>query len=219
MKVVDASYKILTSFLVDPTLMIEKIGRVCYHSEDKIKPGSSDIFIQKLIERGHESVLEHSLVTVQFTVDRGISHELVRHRLASFTQESTRYCDYTNEDKYPDGVIFVRPSYLKKDSWMECIWQAGCADCERDYQLMINNGAKPEEARALLNNSVATTIVVSANFREWRHILDLRCAKGAHPQIRAVMLPLLKELHEEVPVVFDDIYEKYYGSEEKEDIL
>jgi thymidylate synthase (FAD) len=195
---------------------IEKIGRVCYKSEDKITNDSSDKFVKKIIDSGHESVLEHSLISVRFIVDRGFSLELVRHRLCAFSQESTRYCNYKS------GVVFIIPpwidfesgeykiveydlsiSQLKKPT--ELIWYESMLQCEKNYLELLDRGWKPQQARSVLPNSLKTEIVCTANFREWRHIFSLRTSQKAHPQMREIMIPLLKDVQLQIPVIFDDI--------------
>jgi len=191
---------------------IEQCGRVCYKSEGKISDGSAERFVGNIVQRGHEAVLEHASFTVKFIVDRGVSHEIVRHRMASYCQESTRYCNYSKDD-FCNEVTFIIPEYLEVGSqgmktWMECM-----EACENAYFKMLDIGHTPQEARAVLPNSLKTEVVMTANLREWRHFLKLRCSKAAHPQIREVAIPLLKELHELIPVVFDDLYMTYIWEE------
>ena len=186
---------------------IERCGRVCYKSEGKIEEGSAERFVAGLIKRGHEAMLEHASITVKFVVDRGVSHELVRHRLVSFAQESTRYCDYANDD-FGSEITFIIPEYLdyKSDAWN--IWKEAMKSCEDAYFKMLDFGLTPQEARAVLPNSLKTEVVMTANIREWRHFFKLRAANStgaAHPQMLEVTRPLLDELKELVPVVFDDI--------------
>ena len=183
---------------------IEQCGRVCYKSEGKINDGSAERFVGNIVQRGHEAVLEHASITVKFIVDRGVSHEIVRHRMASYCQESTRYCNYSKDD-FCNEVTFIIPEYLEVGSqgmkaWMECM-----EACENAYFEMLNIGHTPQEARAVLPNSLKTEVVMTANIREWRHFLKLRCSKAAHPQIREVAIPLLKEFQKLIPIVFDDI--------------
>lgn len=210
MKIIEPSFEILTPISeggIKELQMIERIGRVCYKSEDKISPDgvSAKKFVKMLIDRGHEAMIEHSQLSVLFVCDRGVSHEIVRHRLCSFAQESTRYVNYSREDKAPEGIIFIKPCFLdeKSDKYRE--WELACADSEFWYLQAIKKGATPQEARAVLINSVKTEIVVTGNYREFRHLLKLRCAKDAYPQMREIMIPLLAELKQRIPVVFDDI--------------
>lgn len=211
MKVIEPSFEILTPISeggIKELQMIERIGRVCYKSEDKISPDgvSAKKFVKMLIDRGHEAMIEHSQLSVLFVCDRGVSHELVRHRLCSFAQESTRYVNYSREDKAPEGIIFIKPCFLdeKSDKYKE--WLVACQDCEFWYLQAIKKGATPQEARAVLINSVKTEIVVTGNYREWRTIFKLRCDQAAHPQMREIMVPLLAELKQRISVVFNDIF-------------
>jgi len=210
MNVINASYEILTPVSkggIDELKKIERIGRVCYKSEDKITEDgeSAKKFVGMLIRNGHEAMIEHSSLTVIFTVDRGVSHEIVRHRLCSFAQESTRYVNYTKPGKAPKGVTFIKPCFLADNSNQMDTWERAMLEAEFWYIQMIKLGSKPEEARSVLPNSVKTELVVTANYREWRNILKLRTDKAAHPQMREVMVPLLHELKEKIPVIFDDI--------------
>ena len=207
MKIIKPSFEILTPISEggkSELQFIEKCGRTAYKSEDKITDGSAERFVAGIIKRGHESVLEHSMLTVKFICDRGVSHEIVRHRLCSFTQESTRYCNYSN-NKFGSELTFVEPCFWNYDSEKYFNWEVFCREAELVYMDMINTGVKPEEARAVLPNSLKTEIVVTANYREWRNIFKLRCDKAAHPQMRELMIPLLKELQSKIPIIFDDI--------------
>ena len=183
---------------------IERCGRVCYKSEDKIEEGSAERFVEHLIIRGHEAVLEHASITVKFVVDRGVSHELVRHRLASYCQESTRYCNYAKDD-FGSEITFIIPDYLsyKSEGWNT--WKQTMKTCEDAYFKLLDFGLSPQEARAVLPNSLKTEVIMTANIREWRLFFKLRTANAAHPQMREVTRPLLDELKELIPVVFDDI--------------
>lgn len=190
---------------------IELCGRVCYKSEDKITSDSAKKFISGIIKRGHESVLEHYSLTVRFVCDRGVSHEIVRHRIASYSQESTRYCNYGNDD---GGCTFIEPCFWdgyeppispmpKAEQLMR--WKHAMQRAECTYRSMINVGASPQEARSVLPNSLKTEVIMTANLREWRHFFRLRTAKAAHPQMREVAIPLLRQLQDKIPVVFTDI--------------
>ena len=205
MKIINASYHIETRIDGAEILKhIEKAGRTCYKSEDRITEESAENFVRKLIERGHESVLEHESITVRFVCDRGISHEIVRHRLASYSQESTRYCNYGN-DRFGSGLTVIKPYFLKEKTGAYTSWITAMFVAEKEYFAMLNWGCTPQEARSVLPNSIKTEIVMTANLREWRHFLKLRTAKAAHPQMRELTVPLLHELQERIPVVFDDI--------------
>lgn len=183
---------------------IERCGRVCYKSEGKIEEGSAEKFIAGIIKRGHEAVLEHASVTVKFVVDRGVSHEIVRHRIASYCQESTRYCNYSKDD-FGSEITCIIPHYLdyKSEGWET--WKAAMKSCEDAYFKLLDIGLTPQEARAVLPNSLKTEVVMTANLREWRTFFKLRCANAAHPQMREVTRPLLEDFKNLIPVVFDDI--------------
>ncbi len=185
---------------------IERAGRTCYKSEGKMGDGTAEKFIAAIIKRGHESVLEHEKITVRFICDRGVTHEMVRHRIASFSQESTRYCNYS-QDRFGSELTFIKPCFWKEGEDDEKIklWSDTMAFIEEKYNKMIELGVKPEEARSILPNSLKTEIVVTMNIREWRHYFKLRTAPAAHPQIREVSCKLLEEFKEKLPVLFGDI--------------
>ena len=205
MKIINASYRIETPIDGAEILKrIEKAGRTCYKSEDRITDESAKAFVRKLIERGHESVLEHESITVRFICDRGVSHEIVRHRLASYSQESTRYCNYSG-DRFGSELTFIEPCFWKEWTLAYKQWSLAVAFAEKEYFALLDCGCTPQEARSVLPNSIKTEIVMTANLREWRHFLKLRTAKAAHPQMRELTVPLLHELQERIPVVFDDI--------------
>lgn len=223
MKIINASYEILTPITGNELRQIEYAGRTCYKSEDKITDESAKKFVENLIKRGHEAMLEHSSLSVKFICDRGVSHELVRHRLASFAQESTRYCNYSQE-KFRNELTFIWPCFFDEFPKSRCEldyliyskapiahWYRIMEECENKYFLMINSGCTPQEARSVLPNSIKTEVIMTANYREWRHFFNLRAARAtgpAHPQMEELAVPLLKELTEKIPVIFDDIYEK-----------
>jgi len=206
MEVIKPSFEILTKLDYSKILKtIELAGRTAYKSEGKITEDSAAAFVVMIIGRGHESVLEHESFSVKFICDRGVSHELVRHRLVAYTQESTRYCNY-----YRKGITFIQPNFWnetsKEDEQINFqIWYDAMKAAENYYNKLIKNGATPEEARSVLPNSLKTEIIATANIREWRHILTLRASTRAHPQMREVMVPLLKTLKRELPVLFEDI--------------
>ena len=187
---------------------IEVAGRTCYKSEDRITHDSARTFIKRIIESGHHSVIEHVNITVRFICDRGVSHELVRHRLASYSQESTRYANYSKE-RFGREITVIKPSFWHENTPEYLEWLTAMEQAERSYMKLIQLGASPEQARGVLPNNLKTEIVMTCNIREWRHVLNLRCSRTAHPQMRELMLPLLYELHEKLPILFEDIYEKY----------
>ena len=190
---------------------IEMAGRTCYKSESSITEESARDFVEMIIRRGHESVIEHHNITVKFITDRGITHELVRHRLASFSQESTRYVNYGGKDmEFILPIEFYNPrNHSSFIAEQHITWYRSIEEAEKTYNRMIDLKAAPQLARSVLPNSLKTEIVVTANLREWRHIFKLRCSKAAHPQIRALMIGLLKELNVKIPSVFKDIYNEY----------
>lgn len=183
---------------------IELCGRVCYKSEDKISEDSARKFVAAIIKSGHEAVLEHQSFTVKFTVDRGVSHEIVRHRLAAYCQESTRYCNYSG-DKFGNEITVIKPCFWDDSSDEMAFWKLFMEEAEEFYFKLLERGATPQEARTVLPNSLKTEVVMTANLREWRHFLKLRCAPAAHPQMREVAVKLLQMCQEQIPVVFDDI--------------
>lgn len=209
MKVIKASYVILSEISeggLKELQHIEKIGRVCYKSEDKISPDGSSAkeFVKMLIGRGHEAMIEHSSLSVKFIVDRGVSHELVRHRIASFAQESTRYCNYS-KDKFEKEITFISPLFFDRDTVPYLLWEKAMKSAEELYFSLLDFGVSPQEARSVLPNSTKTEIIITANYREWRNFFKLRTAAAAHPQMREVTRPLLEELKSKIPVIFDDI--------------
>lgn len=211
MKIVKASVEFVTPIDFSEGLRIigkiEKCGRTCYKSEDRIGTDTAEKFVENIIKRGHESVLEHVSFTLRFICDRGVSHEIVRHRLASYSQESTRYCNYS-DGKFGREITVIEPCFFEKDSSSYRLWKTACSAAEGAYQLLIADGATPQEARSVLPNSLKTEVVMTANLREWRHFFRLRCSKAAHPQMREVALTALDMCHKVIPVVFDDVYEE-----------
>jgi thymidylate synthase (FAD) len=149
-------------------------------------------------------MLEHSSLSVKFVVDRGVSHEIVRHRLFSFAQESTRYCNYS-KGKFGGELTFIEPCFWDTKGFNMVTWLAVCSSVEIAYFSLLKEGVAPQEARTVLTNSVKTELIVTGNYREWRHFFKLRTDKAAHPQMREVAIPLLKELQRQIPIVFDDI--------------
>jgi len=183
---------------------IEKAGRTCYKSEDKITPDSARKFVAMILKSGHESVIEHEKVTVRVICDRGVTHEIVRHRLASYSQESTRYCNYQSR-----GIRVIEPLFFVNTE-QYAIWLDAMQHCENAYNALIELGATPQEARTVLPNSLKTEIVITYNLREWRHFFRLRTSKKAHPQMREITIPLLREFQRLMPVIFDDIIVEDY---------
>lgn len=209
MTIVDQSYKILTP--IDPKLvygLIEEVARTCYKSEDKICEGSAERMVKALIKHNHLAMLEHFSITVKFVTDRGVANELVRHRNCSFAQESTRYCNYSS------GVCFIKPPFKSEEA--EWIWTNAADFADQFYaELMGDRSISPEIARSVLPLCTKTEIVVTTNLREWRHIFKLRVLGTTgrpHPQIKALLSPLLDELGDKLPIVFGDLKEASCGT-------
>jgi len=205
MKIIEPSFKILDRVNGNCVLKkIERAGRTCYKSEDKITNDSAVKFCKTIIASKHHSVLEHEKISVLIVCDRGVSHEIVRHRIASYSQESTRYCNYT-KDKFGNEITVIRPSFWKEYSRNFYTWKMACECSENLYFELIKDGAKAQEARSVLPNSLKTEIVCTYNIREWRHFFTLRCSKAAHPQMREIAIRILEKFKEVIPVLFDDI--------------
>lgn len=209
MKIIDPSHSFETpihgEFGRAMLQLIERAARTCYKSECKITAESAGDFVRRITQvKKHVSVIEHAVVTIRFVCDRGVTHEIVRHRLAAYSQESTRYCNYS-KDQFGKEITVIRPPF-----WSECdhryaFWQAACEQAEKAYFALVDYKATPQEARLVLPNSLKTEIVMTANLREWRHVLDLRCAKTAHPQMQQLMKPVLAEFKQHLPELFEDI--------------
>lgn len=218
MKIISAGYEILTPITGEELKMIELAGRTCYKSEDKITDESARKFVKMLIKRGHEAMLEHSSLSVKFICDRGVSHELVRHRLSSFAQESTRYCNYSL-NKFGNELTFIKPCFWDEHSSQYHTWVKAMNNAENAYFDLLLKTATPQEARSVLPNSIKTEVIMTANYREWRHFFNLRAARAtgpAHPQMEEITIPLLKDVVNQIPEVFDDIYLKYLEWSSKE---
>lgn len=198
MKLIKQSFEVHPINFEEALKSIERTARTCYKSFDKITEDSHKDFIKRLIERGHEAMLEFADLTVTFVTNRGISHELVRHRLASFAQESTRYVNYRLS-----GIHFILPEWWEDSTDEQTrIFYEQLKSAEKAYMDLIAEGWSPQQAREVLPNALRTKIVVKANFREWRHILKLRTDKTAHPQMKALMSDLASYLKQECPIVF-----------------
>lgn len=206
------SFEILsTDSYEDMIARVEIAGRVCYKSEGKIADNTAVTFIKNILNRGHESVIEHASITARVICDRGVTHEIVRHRMASYSQESTRYCNYSN-DKFDSQIrcIDIATGFEydlnnETDKKKYEIWQQAMKDCEKHYFEMIELGAKPQEARSILPNSLKTELVITMDMREWRHFFKLRTAAGAHPQMRELSKMMLEEFIKRYPVFFEDL--------------
>jgi len=229
MRFIQPSYEILACPNGEELLrLLEVAARVCYKSEEKIAGGhkaacgvrwakepSSHDMVRKILKSGHLSVIEHQSITVRFICNRGVSHELVRHRLCSFSQESTRYCNYGKGDH---GLNIIEPSYRPhegnggvsenehtNEGERRRIWEQALEVIEQTYKVLLDMGETPQQARDILPIGLKTEIVTTCNLREWRHIFDLRCSKRAHPQIRELMIPLREELRQRIPLIFDEV--------------
>jgi len=204
MKIIEPSFVIEP---IDGEAMLRKIemaGRTCYKSEDVVTSDSARNFVKGIIKSGHHSVLEHEKITVRVICDRGVTHEVVRHRIASYSQESTRYCNYS-KDKFNSEITVIRPQFWEESDKRYQIWKEAMYNAESSYMRMIELGATAQEARTVLPNSLKTEIVITMNLREWRHFFALRTAKTAHPQMKQIAIPLLKEMKRLIPIMFDDI--------------
>ena len=237
MRIVSPSHEIM--FMPDGDLLLKNIemaGRTCYKSEDHITPDSAAGFVARIIASGHHSVIEHMNITARFICDRGVSHELVRHRLAAYSQESTRYANYGKE-KFGNQITVILPLWypnLRFGEYAEAsggegegdlvlpdsvdsealtpaetTWLRAMLRSESAYLALLAAGEKAQQARSVLPNALKTEIVMTANLREWRHVFSLRCSKAAHPQIRELLMPFLAEVHERIPAIFGDLYEKH----------
>lgn len=219
---------------------IATVARTCYKSENVRTADKDYALVKRLIDSKHDAMLEFVDVTVKFTTDTGISHELVRHRMASYAQESSRYCNYS-KDKFSNELTFIIPSWLDipegnysqwDGDWVNmdkmkinlphdnekavCNWLHTLRDVELTYRLLTNKGWTAEQARSVLPKSIKTEINMKANLREWRHFFRLRCSKHAHPDMRVLALDLLKQMHDKLPTIFEDIYQEFYGTKEQD---
>lgn len=205
MRIIEPSFEILDC--PDGLILLQKIelaGRVCYKSEANITSDSAIAFVRRILKNGHESVLEHEKISARVICDRGVSHEIVRHRIASYSQESTRYCNYSL-NKFQSELTFIRPFFWNNDPEKFRIWQDTMAMIEQSYLMLIEKGASPQEARSILPNSLKTEIIITMNIREWRHFFRLRSATTAHPQMQEIAGAMLKAFQSHVPIVFEDI--------------
>ena len=201
MKIIDP-YVEITKFDPDEMMLrLEMAGRTCYKTEDKMTADSAKTFLRMIAGNGHHSVLEHEVIQVRFICDRGVTHELVRHRIAAYSQESTRFCNYGKSG----GTTYIRPFFLAETIDAYKAWESAMDQCERAYLWMLEFGCSPQEARSVLPNSLKTEIVATMNIREWRNVFTQRCSAKAHPQMRQLMIPLLLKLRAMLPVLFADI--------------
>lgn len=187
-------------------IQIEKAGRTCYKSEDRIDAGTAQAFVAKVLNSGHHSVIEHVSASVRMITNRGVSHEIVRHRLASYSQESTRYCNYS-KDRFDNEITVIRPVWMdpKSPEPGDVTWRESAEQAERYYFNLLARDWSAQQARDVLPNALKTEIVMTANMREWRHFFHLRAAPAAHPQMRALAQAMLADFRARVPVLFDDV--------------
>lgn len=209
MKIIKPTFEILTPINKDEVLKhLETVARTCYKSEDKITEQSAPKMVKALIRSQHLAMIEHFSVSVKMTVDRGVSHEIVRHRVASYAQESTRYCNY-NQGKFGNEITVIEPLFFEKGTPEYIIWEESCLQAEKAYNELIQLGRSPQEARSVLPNSLKTEIVVTMNLREWIHFFNLRAlgTTGApHPQMKEIALMVLAEFSNQLPEIFGDMY-------------
>ena len=206
MKIIEPSFEILTPIDGAEALKyLEKIGRICYKSEDNIDEASAAKFIKNLLLREHESVIEHISISARVICDRGVSHEIVRHRIASYSQESTRYCNYAL-GKFGKEITVIQPCFWKESEKKYRVWYQSMEMAEKAYLELISQGATPQEARSVLPNSLKTEIVMTMNLREWRHFFRLRADSHAHPQMQQIANLMLEEFRQKLPVLFEDIH-------------
>lgn len=185
----------------EPERIIERAGRTCYKSEEKITEGSAAKFVAMVLARGHESVIEHASASFRIVCDRGISHEIVRHRLCSYSQESTRYCNYGKSVN--DGQVkFIAPPDLRGHAAK--VWRDACIVAEQAYLELLRIGQPPEIARSVLPTCLKTELVMTCNFREWRHFLRLRWSPKAHPQMQEIAHGIRHTLVKLSPACFEE---------------
>jgi thymidylate synthase (FAD) len=220
MKIIKQSWEFLNSgSVIDALHLIEAAGRTCYKSEDKMTEESAPNFVRRIIKSGHHSVLEHFNISIRIITDRGVTHEIVRHRLASYSQESTRYCNYSQE-KFGKEITVILPVWFGDDDLDKLatepdltvtkqdpfdLWYMACRNAEIFYFALLSNGQSPQQARSVLPNSLKTEIVMTCNIREWRHFFTLRTSAAAHPQMRELATSMLRGFKETFPVFFEDL--------------
>lgn len=222
--------------IVDPYIQVEKVNgiqimknieracRTCYRSEGKITEESYKTLLKNCITRGHESVLEHEKVTIRMYCDLGVYKDLTRHKIASFSIESTRYCNY-GKDKFDNELKIIKPCNIEEGTDIYANWKNACEAIEKNYMEMSKKGALPDQLRMILPHSIAAEVTMTANIREWKHILSLRASNHTHPSIRQLMIPLLLYFKQIMPEIFEDVpydvefpKEKYAKLSQTEDI-
>ena len=192
----------------DPEKVVAAAAKTCYTSKsveslyEGLDTDEAERFVGMLSEIGHESPIEHYSISVRVICDRGVSHEWVRHRVASYSQESTRYCNYS-KDKFGGEITFIKPAKLDEGTPEYNAWAKAMENAERSYFELLSMGVAPETARSVLPNSLKTEFICTMNLREWRHFFSLRTAPAAHPDMRAVAVPLFEEFKRLLPVFFE----------------
>jgi len=206
MKIIQPSFRLSTPYKDELTIFdgirmlkfIEQQARISHRSEDKQTENSWERFIPAVVmQHGDWSVTEHVSITATIRVDRGVTHELVRHRLFSFTQESTRFV------RYKEGIEYVYPEDAPEGCFVN--WDLAMQVCENTYEELLKLGWRPQEARSVLPNALAATIVVTGNLRNWRHFMLMRTSRETHPDFRRISIPMLEEFKRVVPLLYDDI--------------
>lgn len=197
---------------------IERACRMCYRSEGNITEDSYKSLLKNCISRGHESVLEHEKVSVRIRADIGTYKDLTRHRFASFSVESTRYCNY-GKNKFDNEIKIIKPCHIEEGTELYDLWKEALEDMEKHYLAMSKAGAIPDQLRMILPHSTAAEYSMTANIREWKHILSLRCSNHTHPSIRQVLIPLLLKFKEDMPEIFGDVpYDEDFPKEKYAEI-
>ena len=217
--------------LIDPVLYVEKYDsekmlkrieracRTCYRSEKLITEDSYKRLLKNCLNRGHESILEHEKVSIRMTCDLGVYNDITRHRFASFSIESTRYCNYGN-DKFDSELKMIRPCHIEKDSSLYENWKEAMESIEKNYIQMSKDGATPDQLRMLLPHSIAAEVNMTCNLREWKHVLELRCSNHAHPSIRQLLIPLLLKFKQDMPEIFESVeYDEDFPKEKYAPLL
>ena len=217
MKIIDAHVDEIVFHIPEgyPTIeaWLERAGRTCYKSEDLITEESAPKFVRMIRKRGHHAMLEHAVVSARIIGDRGLTHELVRHRLAAYAQESTRYCNYS-KGKFGGEITVIRQPGLTEDQ--EIIWETAMRASEAAYLNLLEAGVKPDMARSVLPTGLKAEIVITANLREWMHVFNMRCDTPAHPIIRGCALEILKKLNKRLPSVYEEHAERFLNEQTKD---
>ena len=196
---------------------IEEIARTCYRSEDKITADgkSAEQIVKALVNAGHWAMLEHATISMRYLSNIAAYKDLTRHRHGSYAIESTRWCSY-NKGKFGSEIKFLDPVEIPKDSLKYQVWLNSMEQAETNYMNLASMGAKPDELSLVLPQSTAAEFVITANLREWNHIFELRAVGHSRPCVRQIMQPTLAMFHKEIPIVFDDVYNKMEAEKQKQ---